>query len=956
MTRKFISLRGVRVHNLKSVDLDLPLSQMTVICGRSGSGKSSLAFDTLYAEGQRRYLETLSASTRQFLEQMDRPEADRIENVPPSIAVAQGSQARPSRATVGSTTEIEDYLRLLFAKLAIVHCPHCQGEVRLDDAPGIADQLCREAAGQAVLIGFPWRLAGEQDPQEQLATLMQRGFARLLIGNKIHRLEEVISQGTLGTLGPFLAPCYVIVDRARIGETSLSRLRDSLETTFKASAGPIVVLVERGEDPAKPAEEAVRGEETITVEGKSWHARFYWDQYGCPRCAVPIPLPEPQLYNPQHRLGACPACNGSGEQTMIDWAAVVPDKSKSLRQGAIAPWATGLHHARHEAMLAFANEAGIPVDQAFETLPAETTTQLLHGDPQRGFSGVRGFLQELHPQGLKGKKLEFWSRFHRSMPCEACRGTRLRSEALAARLAGEYLPQVCARSVEQVRSMITSLKVPAGREPIILPIVRVIQHRLEFLIDVGLSYLAVNRPMHTLSTGEARRVAMTVALGSSLVDVLYVLDEPTAGLHPQDRQRLRGSVESLRRRGNTVVVVEHDQTFLDLADLVVEVGPEAGGGGGEITFVGTPRELCDTSGCLTGDFLSGRRIVPVSENRRKCEHGWLKLRGATGRNLKGLDVDFPLGVFCVVTGVSGSGKSTLVMESLYPALCQILRKLVEPTIESQPCQVLGVGGIDDCIVVDPTRISLSNRSNPVTYLKALDEIRTIFASTVEAKTRNYPAGHFSFNVDGGRCEACQGDGFLPVNLQFLPDVNVRCEQCHGTRFRPEILQVRYRDRSIADVLQMTVREAFLFFRGTPKLQAKLKRLIDVGLDYVTLGQPANSLSGGESQRLKLAGHLASTSKARTLFIMDEPTHGLHPADLVYLLDCFDSLIAVGHSLIVIEHNLHLIQAADYLIDLGPGAGAAGGQVIATGSPEEVVAVESSLTGKFLAPFLQRTVS
>ena len=653
----------------------------------------------------------------------------------------------------------------------------------------------------------------------------------------------------------------------------------------------------------------------------------------CEDCGIEYPPPEPRLYSFNSPLGACPQCEGFGNIISVNMELVVPDANKSLAAGAIAPWNTPAYAHELEELLALAADYDVPVDMPFSQLSQGQRDVVLHGVPQREFGGLDGFFAWLERRKYKMHVRVFLSRWRSSRPCPACGGSRLRPEALAARIGGRNIAEICAMQVREAARFFRGLELSAWERRVARVMLEQVQSRLSYLEAAGLDYLALDRTLRTLSGGEARRVALTAALGSSLVNMLYVLDEPSIGLHPRDVQRLVNAVRRLQRRANTVVVVEHEEGMIRAADEVIEIGPGAGERGGRVVFQGTPQEMERSPDSLTGEYLSGRRGALAPGSRRPPNHGSIRLAGARGNNLQGVTVEFPLGLLCLVTGVSGSGKSTLVQDTLYPALCRRLRKDAP-----KPCpvdDVYGDGQIDDVVMVDQSPIGRSPRSNPVTYLKAFDEIRAVFADTVEARTRNYDAGHFSFNVDGGRCAACRGDGCVQIDMQFLANVYMKCGQCGGARYRDEILNVTYRGRNIAEVLEMTVREAFTFFRGQPKVQARLKRLINVGLDYVRLGQPANTLSGGEAQRLKLAAYMSAAKRGRCLFLLDEPTTGLHFSDVVQLLDCFDALLAVGHSLIVVEHNLQMMTAADYIIDLGPGAAEEGGRVVAKGTPEMV---------------------
>lgn len=1130
-----ITLRGVRVHNLKSIDLDIPHRKLVILCGLSGSGKSSLALDTLYAEGQRRYIESFSAYTRQFLQRLEKPEAERIDGIPPAIAVTSKNTSRSSRSTVGTATETSDYLRLLFAKIGHVFCAKCGREVRCDSPQSAAESLAQLPPGTRYMIAFRCELP-EGGTLEQLAAgLREDGFVRAIIDGRLANLEAVggtqgtpsitiigtefgvdwsapgtravmlsrlaqmyqgkqyinrelnvpivvgkrgikkvlshlpdampamamaklpellefstwvtdaapresnsrikrwrylkaslilagnackaeikirednngtwhydhhikieedlpykpgnsasgstsagkpspteiigrfrrqvkhkkspdVTAGVQPNASPPPSSLYAVVDRLAAGSATDTRLRDSLETAFTKGRGRCYAFVEQGTEIREQGSEVSNPQSPIPnpssslIDGRPWRRVGFSTQLGCEDCGVEYPVPEPRLYSFNSPLGACPECEGFGNVIGIDMDLVVPDPGKSLREGAVAPWNTPAYAHELKELLALARDYDIPVDVPFRELAERHRDLVLHGVPERKFGGLEGFFAWLERRKYKMHIRVFLSRWRSFRPCPTCSGTRLRPEALAARIGGKNIGEICAMKVRDAAAFFRDLKLPDWERQIGRMMLEQVQARLGYLELVGLGYLTLDRTLRTLSGGEARRVALTAALGSSLVNMLYVLDEPSIGLHPRDIHHLLDAIQQLRDRSNTVVVVEHEEAIIRTADRVIEIGPGAGERGGKVVFEGTPAEMEASPDSLTGDYLAGRRGFGTNNHRRAPNHGWIRLAGARGNNLKNVTVEFPMGVLCLVTGVSGSGKSTLVQDTLYPALCRRLRKdAPKPYLHDD---VFGDGQLDDVIMVDQSPIGRSPRSNPVTYLKAFDEIRAVFADTVEARTRGYNAGHFSFNVDGGRCTACQGDGYTQIDMQFLADVYMKCAQCNGARYRDEILDVTYRGRNIADVLDMTVREAFTFFRGQPKVQARLKRLIDVGLDYVRLGQPANTLSGGEAQRLKLAGYMSTAKRGRCLFILDEPTTGLHFSDVVQLLDCFDALLAVGHSLIVVEHNLQIMKAADHIIDLGPGAADEGGQVVAKGTPEMIARAQGSVTAGFLAKVLK----
>jgi excinuclease ABC subunit A len=1037
-----ITLRGVRVHNLKSIDLDIPHRKLIVLCGLSGSGKSSLALDTLYAEGQRRYIESFSAYTRQFLQRLEKPEAERIDGIPPAIAVTSKNTSRSSRSTVGTATETSDYLRLLFAKIGHVFCSKCGHEVRCDSPQNAAERLAQLPSGARYMIAFPCALPDGSTMDQLAAGIREDGFVRAIVDGRLVNLdagdegrgtgdegkaigevrnstvalsprkteedlpykpgtsekagepiscgntsadkpspnesirqsgEEVKSEkcplahedNTVGASVPATASpvIYVIVDRLKAGSASDTRLRDSLETAFTKGRGRCYAFVEseiqdlkfeisnpRPEISDSPSPLSPLSSPLIQIDGRPWRRMGFSTQLACEDCGIEYPIPEPRLFSFNSPLGACPECEGFGNVIGIDMDLVVPHPGKSLREGAIAPWNTPAYAHELKELMGLAPDYDIPLDVPFCELSDRHRNVILHGVPARKFGGLEGFFAWLERRKYKMHIRVFLSRWRSFRPCPACGGSRLRPEALATRVGGKNIGEICAMKVRDAVALFRNLQLPEPERQIGRMMLEQVQARLSYLELVGLGYLTLDRTLRTLSGGEARRVALTAALGSSLVNMLYVLDEPSIGLHPRDIHQLLDAIRQLRDRGNTVVVVEHEEAIIRAADEVVEIGPGAGERGGKVVFQGTPTEMEQSPDSLTGDYLAGRRGFGGNGSRREPNRGWIRLAGAKGNNLRNVTVEFPLGALCLVTGVSGSGKSTLVQDTLYPALCRRLRKDAAKPYPHD--DVFGDGQLDDVIMVDQSPIGRSPRSNPVTYLKAFDEIRAVFADTVEARTRGYNAGHFSFNVDGGRCGACHGEGYIQIDMQFLADVYMRCAQCNGARYRDEILDVTYRGRNIADVLEMTVREAFTFFRGQPKVQARLKRLIDVGLDYVRLGQPANTLSGGEAQRLKLAGYMSSAKRGRCLFILDEPTTGLHFSDIVQLLDCFDALLAVGHSLIVVEHNLQIMKAADYIIDLGPGAADEGGQVVAKGTPEMVARASGSVTAGFLAKVLK----
>ena len=948
-----IAVRGCRVHNLKGIDIDLPRGKLIAFCGLSGSGKTSLALDTLYAEGQRSYIESFSAYTRQFLQRIEKPDCESITGIPPAVAVTRAGGNKSNRSTVGTATEIADHLRLLFAKCATLRCPSCDRAVTADDPETVASELA--AAGKRGMICFPVWLPDRKSGGEILHGLQQDGYLRLIAGGRTYHLSESDRSDLAKAIGRKGADVLVVVDRVS-ADTGPTRLTESLETSMAEGHGKAVVLVEPEEsgDPNSPRP-------LFQVDGRDWTKRVISERRRCDQCDLDFPAPVPRLFNFNNPLGACETCEGFGELIEFDMNLVVPDRSLSLSQGAIAPWNSPAYAHELEELLELAPDYGIPVDVPYAKLKKKHLRVIRQGVPERNFGGLDGFFSWLERKIYKMHVRVFASRYRSYRTCPTCEGKRFAPTALAYRIGKATIADVLAMRADEARKFLQSAIArqlqdgsdrtgPRETEIAAEPL-RQVHDRIGYLQSVGLGYLQLDRPLRTLSGGETQRVALTGALGGSLVNMLYVLDEPTAGLHPADVEGLIESVLALRNRGNTVIVVEHNETMIESADRVIEVGPGAGTQGGEVTFQGTPSALKKESHSLTSQYLSGRRGSTLRFHEPRKPRGRITLRGAAGRNLQSIDVDFPLGLFCVVTGVSGSGKSSLVQDTLFAAIQS--EKLGQAATPLDYGGIGGLGQIDDCLLIDQSPISRSPRSCPITYVKAFDPIRKVFAESSEAKARGLTPSHFTFNGAKGQCPECEGAGVLEIDMQFLADVSMQCPTCRGTRFRDDVLKVRFRDRSIADVLAMNAREAYQFFRGAPKVQARLKRMIDVGLGYLALGQPATTLSSGEGQRLKLAAFLASARRKRTLFIMDEPSTGLHFDDLVRLVDCFDALIADGHSLLAIEHSPLLMLSADHLIDLGPGAGDAGGRVVAEGSVEDLIASDQSLTGKVLARERQR---
>jgi excinuclease ABC subunit A len=784
------------------------------------------------------------------------------------------------------------------------------------------------------MLGFEVEVPAPSALDAWLADFIEQGYVRAVVGG----VTEAIETG----LAAKLKTCdrvTIVIDRLSAGATSVERLRESVETAFAAGERACVVLAE---DSASDME----------IDGRRFKRRTFSSKLQCEECDIEYPEPEPQLFDFNRPLGACPECEGFGNIVATDMDRVVPDSSKSIRDGAIAPWNTPAYAHELAELLALAKDYKLRVDVPYAELTDAERKLIDEGVPERDFGGLQGFFRWLERRKYKMHLRVYLSRWRSYYPCPKCRGARLRPEALAVRVGGKNFADVMRMEIRAAVAFFDHLEFPEWRQPIAQPLVADFRRRLQFMLDVGVGFLALERPLRTLSGGESQRVALTATLGSSLVDMLYVLDEPSVGLHPADVEPLAGAIESLRDRGNTVVVVEHEEELIRRADDIVEIGPGAGDDGGRVVFHGTPAEIIEASDSRTGDWLAGRRRIGNGK-RRPTEHGWVKLIGARGNNLKNLTVEFPLGVLALVTGVSGAGKSTLVQKTLYPALAAQLAKKKDADTSSMGKDalpfdnVLGAGQLEDVVLIDQAPIGRSPRSNPLTYIKAFDLIRAVFAEQPDAKARNFTAGDFSFNVAGGRCEACEGAGYIAIDMQFMADVYMRCSECGGKRYRRAVLDVKYRGVDISEVLEMTAREGFTFFRGHKKIQSRLKHLIDVGLDYLRLGQPATNLSGGEAQRLKLAAYLLAKRNGRTLFVLDEPTTGLHFSDIVRLLDCFEALLDIGHSLIIVEHNLQLMKAADFIIDLGPGAAEEGGRVVVAGTPEEVAACADSATGRFL---------
>jgi excinuclease ABC subunit A len=929
MTRKTdvpneaIRLRGVRQNNLKNLDVDIPLGSLVAVTGVSGSGKSSLAFDTLYAEGQRRYVESFSTYARQFLDRMDKPLVDTIEGVPPAIAIDQSNPVKNSRSTVGTMTEINDHVKLLFAKLSTLHCRRCGAAVERDDAARIAEKL-RGEEGRRAQVSFPVASGPRVSAEEVAAELRDAGFHRL-VDEKGAVVE--LSRESLGEQG---ATAAVLVDRLAIRSRDRERLVDSLEQAMRYGRGRASVWLDDGAD--------------------GFEERRFSDRRHCASCDIDYAEPVANLFSFNSPLGACTACKGFGRTIGIDMDLVVPDPRRTIDGGAVKPWTTESYKDGQDDLLAFCRRRGIPHRRRWKDLDPRDRKRIFDGDET--FYGIRGFFEWLETRTYKMHIRVLLSKYRSYHPCAECGGTRFSPDALLYRLSGKTIAEIYALDVGRALELFRSFPRPAGN-PVAGMLVNEIESRLEYLGRVGLSYLTLDRQSRTLSGGEVQRVDLTTALGSSLVGTLYVLDEPSIGLHPRDTGRLMDILKKLRDADNTVVVVEHDAEVIRRCDRVLDLGPGAGELGGEMVFFGSTAELARRGGSLTAQYLRGSRSIPLPVRRRRLEPGrTISIRGARENNLRGIDVEIPLGVLTVLTGVSGSGKSTLVETILYN---RYRRSRGESAGPAGACDgIEGLDRVEDVVLVDQSPIGRTPRANPATYLKAYDGIRRLFASAPEAKRRGFDASTFSFNVDRGRCTRCSGDGFEKIEMQFLSDVYVTCEACGGARFTSDVLSVRYRGKTIRDVLSMTVSEALAFFRGRSKVVAPLSILAEVGLGYLRLGQPLSTLSGGEAQRVKLAFHMTRSDYRGVLFLFDEPTTGLHFEDIRVLLDSFSQLIDRGASILAIEHNLDVIKCADWVIDLGPEGGEEGGCVVAVGTPEEVARADRSHTGTFLRPYLRRT--
>jgi excinuclease ABC subunit A len=948
-----IAISGAREHNLKDIDVELPRDALIVITGLSGSGKSSLAFDTIYAEGQRRYVESLSSYARQFLGLMEKPDVDSIEGLSPAISIDQKTTSRNPRSTVGTVTEIHDYLRLLWARIGTPHCPECGAEITGQTQEQIVDRLMTLEEATKFMVMAPVVRGRKGEYGKLLEQLRLEGYSRVLVDGELRRLDEEIVLDK-----KYKHDLSVVVDRLVMKPDLRRRLSESVEAAAGLAAGLVEVELV-GDKPARGG----RGSE---------HAGgilLFSEQFACLNCGTSIPELEPRIFSFNSPHGACDRCHGLGFQRVIDPELVVPDPTLSLEEGALQPWNRGVTSYWRRLIAAVADDHGVDITKPWSKLKKAEREIFLNGTGGERhqvtytnrfgrrrsyrvrFEGILNQLQRRYEETDSDSNRERIESYMAEQPCPDCGGARLRPESLAVKVGGLSIAEYSALSASAAGEWIRSLEMNETERAIARLIVREISERLAFLENVGIGYLSLARSARTLSGGEAQRIRLATQIGSSLVGVMYVLDEPSIGLHQRDNAKLIATLDRLRDLGNTVIVVEHDEGTMKAADHIVDLGPGAGEHGGHVIAEGSPDTIAATASSLTGQYLSGKRRIEIPDERRE-PRGALLVRNAREHNLKGIDVAVPLGVFCCVTGVSGSGKSTLVNETLHHSVANRLHQAkLRPGAHDG---VDGLSQIDKIINIDQSPIGRTPRSNPATYTGVFDHIRQLFAQTQEARARGYKPGRFSFNVKGGRCEVCRGDGQIKIEMHFLPDVYVPCEQCHGKRYNRETLEVRFKGKSISDVLEMSVEEAVGFFENVPKIARRLRTLHDVGLDYIRLGQPATTLSGGEAQRVKLATELSKVATGDTLYILDEPTTGLHFADVQRLLDVLGRLVDAGNTVVVIEHNLDVIKTADRLIDLGPEGGEHGGEVVATGTPEEVAAVEASYTGRFLAELVEPT--
>lgn len=941
MSKDKIIIRGAREHNLKNIDLEIPRDKFVVITGLSGSGKSSLAFDTIYAEGQRRYVESLSSYARMFLGQMEKPDLDYIEGLSPAISIDQKTTSRNPRSTVGTITEIYDYLRLLYARIGVPHCPECGKEISQQTIDQMVDYLMALEPGTKLQLLAPIVRGKKGEYKKLIEDMKKSGFVRIRIDGEVMDINDEIKLDKNKKHS-----IEVVVDRIIVKEGIERRLTDSLETVLKLSGGLALIDI-------------------IGVEEK-----LFSQNYACPDCGIAMEELSPRMFSFNSPYGKCPSCDGLGVLTKIDPDLVIPDRTKSIAEGGILPIGSAKSDSwYYEVVAAAAKHYGFSLDVPIEKLGDDVINMLLYGNNGERFKvvydrdfgkgeammsleGVINRLERRYRETKSEVMREEIEEYMSSFPCPLCKGARLKKESLSVYVGGISIAELCDKPIHEILDFLNNLKLTPKQEIISNQVLKEIKARLGFLVNVGLDYLTLSRTAGTLSGGEAQRIRLATQIGSSLVGVLYILDEPSIGLHQRDNGKLLKALRDLTDLGNTLLVVEHDEDTMYAADHIIDIGPGAGEHGGEIVAQGTIEDIMACERSITGQYLSGKKYIPVQKERKKPNGNWIIIKGARENNLKNFDVRFPMGVFTCVTGVSGSGKSTLVNEILYKALAQkVYGSKLKP---GEHDEILGLEHIDKVVNIDQSPIGRTPRSNPATYTGVFDFIREVFASTPEAKMRGYKAGRFSFNVRGGRCEACKGDGIIKIEMQFLPDVYVPCEVCKGKRYNRETLEVKYKGKNISEVLDMTVEEALDFFENIPRIHRKIQTLYDVGLGYIKLGQPSTELSGGEAQRIKLAYELSKRSTGKTVYILDEPTTGLHIADIHKLLKILHRLVEGGNTVIVIEHNLDVIKRADYIIDLGPEGGDRGGTIVAEGTPEEIARNPKSYTGQFLKKVLEKS--
>lgn len=940
MTKEYIHVKGARENNLKNIDVQIPRNELVVLTGLSGSGKSSLAFDTIYAEGQRRYVESLSAYARQFLGQMDKPDVDAIEGLSPAISIDQKTTSRNPRSTVGTVTEIADYLRLLYARIGRVVCPEHGNEIHSQTVEQMVDRILEFPERTKLQILAPVVKGRKGMHVKVLDEMKKAGYVRVRVDGEMQELSEEIELEKNKKHS-----IEVVIDRIVVKEGIESRLADSIETALGLAEGQVLIDV-------------IGGEEMLFSE-----------HHACPHCGFTVGELEPRMFSFNSPFGACPSCDGLGVKLEVDLDLVIPDWEKTLEEDAIAAWAPTSSQYYPQLLASVCAHYNIPMDVPVKDIPKEKMDKVLYGsgtdkvyfryendfgqirENYVHFEGVIANIERRFHETSSDYVREQMAQYMAQKKCPTCKGHRLKKESLAVFVGGKHIGEVNDFSIEEALTFFDTLQLTEKETTIARLILREIIDRLTFLKNVGLEYLTLSRSAGTLSGGEAQRIRLATQIGSKLMGVLYVLDEPSIGLHQRDNDRLIDTLKEMRDLGNTLIVVEHDEDTMLAADYIVDIGPGAGAHGGLVTAQGTPKELMANDASLTGSYLSGKKFIPIPTERKQPDGRFIEIIGAKQNNLKNVKVKLPLGLFIGVTGVSGSGKSTLINEILYKTLAQTLHRAKDRP--GQYKEIKGMEQLEKVIDIDQSPIGRTPRSNPATYTGVFDDIRDVFAQTNEAKMRGYKKGRFSFNVKGGRCEACRGDGIIKIEMHFLPDVYVPCEVCHGKRYNRETLDVTYKGKNISEVLEMTVEEALVFFENIPKIKRKLQTIYDVGLGYIKLGQPATTLSGGEAQRVKLASELHRRSNGKTLYILDEPTTGLHVDDIARLLKVLERLVEQGDTVLVIEHNLDVIKTVDYIIDLGPEGGVKGGQIIATGTPEEVATVEGSFTGKYLAPILER---